>query len=222
LAIYKQFYVDNGTSYQQVDIRNYSNKDIPDLIALQRECFPPPFPEDLLWNEKQLYSHIERFPEGALCAASEGRIIGSMTTLMIDFDPQHPHHRWDEVTDNGYIGTHQNDGNSLYVVDISVSPDYRKLGIGKRLMQSMYELTVFKGLKRLIGGGRIPHYHKSAAEMTPEQYVQAVLDGEKRDPVLSFLLHCGRSPVCVIPGYIEDEESLDYAVLMEWKNPFLR
>lgn len=89
-----------------------------------------------------------------------------------------------------------------------------------RLMQSMYELTVFKGLKRLIGGGRIPHYHKSAEEMTPEQYVQAVLDGEKRDPVLSFLLHCGRSPVCVIPGYIEDEESLDYAVLMEWKNPF--
>ncbi|EWH21509.1 acetyltransferase [Bacillus haynesii] len=220
--MYKQFYVDNGTSYQQVDIRNYSKKDIPDLIALQRECFPPPFPEDLLWNEKQLYSHIERFPEGALCAASEGRIIGSMTTLMIDFDPQHPHHRWDEVTDNGYIGTHQNDGNSLYVVDISVSPDYRKLGIGKRLMQSMYELTVFKGLKRLIGGGRIPHYYKSAAEMTPEQYVQAVLDGEKRDPVLSFLLHCGRSPVCVIPGYIEDEESLDYAVLMEWKNPFLR
>ncbi|MCI4130097.1 GNAT family N-acetyltransferase [Bacillus haynesii] len=220
--MYKQFYVDNGTSYQQVDIRNYSKKDIPDLIALQRECFPPPFPEDLLWNEKQLYSHIERFPEGALCAASEGRIIGSMTTLMIDFDPQHSHHRWDEVTDNGYIGTHQNDGNSLYVVDISVSPDYRKLGIGKRLMQSMYELTVFKGLKRLIGGGRIPHYYKSAAEMTPEQYVQAVLDGEKRDPVLSFLLHCGRSPVCVIPGYIEDEESLDYAVLMEWKNPFLR
>lgn len=87
-------------------------------------------------------------------------------------------------------------------------------------MQSMYELTVFKGLKRLIGGGRIPHYHKSAEEMTPEQYVQAVLDGEKRDPVLSFLLQCGRSPVCVIPGYIEDEESLHYAVLMEWKNPF--
>ncbi|MFB6497677.1 GNAT family N-acetyltransferase [Bacillus haynesii] len=220
--MYKQFYVDNGTSYQQVDIRNYSKKDIPDLIALQRECFPPPFPEDLLWNEKQLYSHIERFPDGALCAASEGRIIGSMTALMTDFNPKHPHHRWDEVTDNGYIGTHQNDGNSLYVVDISVSPDYRKLGIGKRLMQSMYELTVFKGLKRLIGGGRIPHYHKSAAEITPEQYVQAVLDGEKRDPVLSFLLHCGRSPVCVIPGYIEDEESLDYAVLMEWKNPFLR
>ncbi|QHZ46581.1 GNAT family N-acetyltransferase [Bacillus sp. NSP9.1] len=191
-------------------------------MSLQRECFPAPFPADLLWNGKQLRSHIDIFPEGAVCAVAEGRLIGSMTGLIIDFDPSRPHHNWDEVTDSGYIRTHQNNGNSLYVVDISVSPDHRKLGIGKWLMQTMYELTVDKGLERLLGGGRIPHYHKSAEQLSPEQYVQAVLRGEKRDPVLSFLLQCGRSPLCVIPDYLEDEESLHYGVLMEWKNPFFK
>lgn len=219
--ILKQFFVDYGAMYQQVEIRNYSYKDIPALVSLQKECFPPPFPEELLWNEKQLRSHIDVFRDGALCAALGGRIIGSMTGLIINFDPDRPRHKWEDATGRGYIRNHQEDGNALYVVDISVSPLYRKLGIGKRLMQTMYELTVFKGLERLLGGGRIPCYHKSAHSMSPEQYVQAVLDGKKRDPVLSFLLHCGRSPLCVIPEYLEDEESLNNAVLMEWKNPFL-
>ncbi|MCY8032341.1 GNAT family N-acetyltransferase [Bacillus sonorensis] len=218
--IRKQIYVDAGASYQKVEIRNYSYEDIPALISLQKECFPPPFPEELLWNEKQLRSHVDVFQEGALCAVAAGRIIGSMTGLIVHFDPDHPRHKWEEATDHGYIRNHVSRGNSLYVVDISVSPSYRKLGIGKWLMQTMYELTVFKGLERLLGGGRIPHYHQSAESLSPEQYVQAVLDGKKRDPVLSFLLHCGRSPLCIIPDYLDDEESLGHAVLMEWKNPF--
>jgi hypothetical protein len=48
-----------------------------------------------------------------------------------------------------------------------------------------------------------------------------VLQGELQDPVISFLLRCGRTPVKVVENYLEDEESLNHAVLMEWKNPFL-
>ncbi|MNY77961.1 hypothetical protein D3C86_2180320 [compost metagenome] len=50
--------------------------------------------------------------------------------------------------------------------------------------------------------------------------MNAVMQGELKDPVMTFLLRCGRTPVKLVSDYLEDEESLNYAMLMEWKNPF--
>ena len=216
----KSFYVFQDAMPLPVTIRNYQVSDIPEMIDIQKECFPPPFPVELWWNEEQLRSHIEKFPEGALCAEVDGHLIGSMTGLITQFDPKHPQHTWEEVTDHGYIRNHRANGNSLYVVDISVRPAYRKCGIGKWLMQSMYETVVQLRLERLLGGGRMPGYHRYADQMTPEQYASAVMKGELRDPVITFLLRCGRTPVAVAHNYLEDEESCNHALLMEWKNPF--
>jgi hypothetical protein len=87
-------------------------------------------------------------------------------------------------------------------------------------MQSMYETVVSLNLERLIGGGRLPGYHKYSEEMSIEEYVSQVLGGKLNDPVMSFLLHCGRTPVCPIENYLDDDESCHYGMLMEWKNPF--
>ena len=216
----KEFYVfDNGKPVPAV-IRNYNTSDIPRLILIQQESFPPPFPSDLWWNEEQLTNHVTLFPEGALCIEVNGEIAGSMTGLLVDFNPSKPDHSWDEITDSGYIRNHKRKGNTLYVVDISVRPSFRKLGLGKLLMQSMYEVVIHLGLERLLGGGRMPGYKKQAELMTPEQYIQAVIKGALEDPVITFLLRCGRTPVKVVENYLEDEESKNYGTLMEWKNPF--
>jgi ribosomal protein S18 acetylase RimI-like enzyme len=216
----KELYVFDQDRPIPAVIRNYEEKDFPALIRIQQESFPPPFPSELWWNTEQLSNHVSLFPEGALCIEVDGEIAGSMTGLLVDFDPNHPVHTWADITDNGYIRNHNPNGDTLYVVDISVRPSYRKLGLGKWLMLSMYEVVVHKGLKRLLGGGRIPGYHKKANEMTAEQYLEGVVKGEWKDPVITFLLRCGRTPVKVIPNYLEDEESCHYGVLMEWKNPF--
>jgi hypothetical protein len=68
----------------------------------------------------------------------------------------------------------------------------------------------------------MPGYHKHAALMSPEEYVRKVTAGELKDPVLSFLLGCGRVPLALVAGYLEDGESLNYACLMEWRNPFMQ
>ncbi len=216
----KELFVFDGDRPVPAVIRNYEEKDFPGLIRIQQESFPPPFPAELWWNTEQLSKHVELFPEGALCVEVDGEIAGSMTGLLVDFDPAAPHHSWAEVTDNGYVRNHNPKGNTLYVVDISVRPSNRKLGLGKWLMLSMYDLVVHKGLERLLGGGRMPGYHKKAGEMTAEQYLETVLKGEIKDPVITFLLRCGRTPVTVVADYLEDEESCNYAALMEWKNPF--
>lgn len=216
----KEFYVfDNGKPVPAV-IRNYNTNDIPRLILIQQESFPPPFSSDLWWNEEQLTNHVTLFPEGALCIEVNGEIAGSMTGLLVDFNPSKPDHSWDEITDSGYIRNHKRKGNTLYVVDISVRPSFRKLGLGKLLMQSMYEVVIHLGLERLLGGGRMPGYKKQAELMTPEHYIEAVIKGALEDPVITFLLRCGRTPVKIVENYLEDEESKNYGTLMEWKNPF--
>lgn len=203
-----------------VIIRNYTNKDFAAMIRLQAACFPPPFPSELWWNEQQLKNHVTLFPQGALCVELAGEIIGSMTTLRVQFDPKNPQHTWDEMTDHGYIRCHDPDGNTLYVVDICISPKYRKLNLGKQMMQAMYQVVVELKLDRLVGGGRMPGYRQYADHMTAEQYAQSVVNGDLFDPVLTFLLRCGRMPLALIENYLDDEESLNYGLLMEWKNPF--
>ncbi|KMJ57060.1 acetyltransferase [Bacillus sp. LL01] len=216
----KEVYVFDQDKPVKAVIRNYQETDFEHLIRVQQECFPPPFPSDLWWNEEQLKNHVDLFPEGALCVELEGEIIGSITGLRVDYVPGEPDHSWEQITDNGYIRNHQSEGNTLYVVDISVSPCYRKLGLGKLLMQSMYEVVIQLGMERLLGGGRMPHYHKYEDKMSADIYLEKVVSGEIKDPVITFLLRCGRSPVKVVRNYLEDEESRNHAILMEWKNPF--
>ena len=217
---YKELYVSNERKPFPATIRNYREEDFAELIRIQKECFPPPFPEELWWNTEQLKNHTTLFPVGALCIEVEGKLAGSMTALLVDFDMNEPHHTWEEITDNGYIRTHNQNGNTLYVVDICVSPVYRKLGLGKWLMLSMYDIVVHLKLERLLGGSRMPGYHRYEKDMTPELYIQSVVKGDIQDSVISFLLRCGRIPVQVIPNYLQDEESCNYGVLMEWRNPF--
>lgn len=216
----KEFFVFDQDRPVPAVIRNYEEKDFPGLILIQEESFPPPFPSELWWNVEQLQNHVTLFPEGALCIEVNGEVAGSMTGLLVDFDPHHAEHTWEEITDNGYIRNHNPNGNTLYVVDIGVRPKYRKLGLGKWLMFSMYDIVVHHRLERLLGGGRMPGYQQHAKELTPEEYLKAVVKGDVKDPVITFLLRCGRTPVQVVANYLEDEESDNYGTLMEWKNPF--
>jgi ribosomal protein S18 acetylase RimI-like enzyme len=215
----QEYYAFQGNVPVKAMIRNYTKLDFEALVAVQKECFPPPFPEELWWNEEQLKNHVELFPEGAFCVGVDGEVVGSMTALIVNYKPGDTH-SWEEVTDNGYIRNHNPKGNTLYVVDISVKPAFRKLGIGKKMMQAMYETVVHLDLDRLLGGGRLPGYHKHSAELSPEQYVEKVVEGELKDPVTTFLMRVGRVPVGVAHNYLDDDESGNCAALMEWKNPF--
>lgn len=202
-------------------IRNYAARDFEELIRIQAESFPPPYPEELLWNQEQLSSHVQHYPEGAICIEVDGELAGSMTALRMQWDSAYPSsHTWAEVTDDGYIRNHQPDGNTLYIVDLCVRPKYRKWGLAQLMMQAMYHLVIAQGMDRLLGAGRMPGYHRVAEQLSAQQYLDQVAAGEMHDPVISFLLRCGRMPVGVAADYLDDEESCHYAALMEWRNPF--
>ncbi|MCP3025922.1 GNAT family N-acetyltransferase [Halobacillus sp. A5] len=205
--------------FNHIHIRNYEEQDFSRLIEVQKKAFPPPFPSDLWWDEEQLYNHISIFRDGCICIEVEGEIAGSMTAMRTEIN-ENTHHTWEEVTAGGTMRTHNPNGSVLYVVDICIDPAYRSLGLGSQLTQAMYETVVHYKLDRLMGGARMPAYHKYKNDLTPEEYVNLVLKNEITDPVLTFLFKAGRSPVCPMAEYIDDKESCNYGLITEWRNPF--
>lgn len=202
----------------QIIVRPYTLNDFDALLRVQQEAFPPPFPEELLWKREHVEAHVTAYPEGAMVAVCDGEIAGSATSLRVTYTGAP--HTWEEVSDRGYIrGRHEPDGDSLYGIDLCVRPAFRGKGIAHALYEARKQLVVRSGLKRFMAGCRIPGYRDVANHLNAADYVRLVADGERHDLVLSFMLKQGMRPLQVLDDYLEDAESCDKAVLVEWANP---
>jgi ribosomal protein S18 acetylase RimI-like enzyme len=198
-----------------ISVRRYTLADFDQLVRIQRECFPPPFPAELWWRREQIASQLQHFPAGALCAVEGDELVGSATCSRIRFDPAHPRHTWAEVADDGYIRTCDPTGDTLYGIDVAVRPAWRGRGVARALYQARFALVRELGLQRFLAGSRISGYHRFR-ELTAEQYAAEVVAGRLMDPVITPQLKAGLQPVCVLPEYVPDEESRNYALLMQW------
>ncbi|MBT2759463.1 bifunctional GNAT family N-acetyltransferase/carbon-nitrogen hydrolase family protein [Mesobacillus foraminis] len=196
-------------------IRNMQREDIDGIIKMQNVCFPGMEP----WKRDQLESHLSIFPDGQFVAEYDGEVIGSCSSLIINFDEYDDRHSWDDITDNGYITNHNPEGYNLYGIEVMVHPDYRKMKVGQRLYDARKELARQYNLKSIIIGGRIPNYHLVAGEMSPREYVDQVTSLKLYDPVLSFQLKNEFTLMRINRNYLPDDKASNkYATLMEWNN----
>jgi hypothetical protein len=100
-----------------------------------------------------------------------------------------------------------------------VDPKARRSGVGTRFYEARKQLVRERSLKPLLTGGRIPGYAQVSTSMTPQEYVGAVVAGRRKDPTLSFQLANGLVVLDVVPEYLKDRDSHDFATLLEWLNP---
>jgi predicted amidohydrolase/GNAT superfamily N-acetyltransferase len=200
---------------KKIVVRNITPDDYHHVIELQKKCFPGMKP----WSLEQLQHHYRIFQEGQICVEYEGKIIGSSSSLIIDFDDYSDQHTWAEITDNGYITNHDPEGYNLYGMEIMVHPDYRRMKIGHRIYEARKQLAREFNLKSIIIGGRIPNYHKNEEKMTVREYIEEVLVQNVYDPVLTFQMKNGFNVIRILTNYLPgDKESRTYAVLSEWNN----
>ena len=199
----------------RLEIRPLTLEDYDEVSLLQRACFPGVDP----WSKDDLAAQIRRFPEGQIGIELDGKLVATSSSLIVLGDDWQNLHDFDEVTTNGTIEEHDDEGDTLYGTDIAVSPEHRNQRLARRIYEYRKELMRRYNLRRLFIAGRLPGL-ATHPELTPEEYVRLVVAKELVDPTLNAQLAQGFAIRRVLRDYLPgDVESRGCAVLMEWINP---
>ena len=201
-------------------LRSATRADLQALITLNKLCYPILAEENVVWKEPQLRNHLSVFPDGQIVAEFGGRLIGAVSSLIVDMgrDPLRPH-TYAGITDGGYFYNHDREGDTLYGADVYVHPDFRGRGVGAALYEARRHLCRELNLRRILAGGRLWNYSELSDKMTPDEYIAKVEAGEIKDLVLSFQLREGFAVRGVLRNYLNDPRSKNSASLIEWLNP---
>lgn len=195
------------------------------LAELQQIIFPLLAPDE--WFTAAMYrAHVAVFPDGQLCALAhtdDGIVVAGATTTFrtnLSFEGDVPYYF--EVIGEGYLTTHEPDGEWLYGVDVGVHPIYRRLGIGSRLYDARRGLVRRLNLRGELVAGLLPGYESHQHQMSVDDYVERVVAGELVDPTLTMQLRNGFRVRRLLKGYIHDARSNDTATLIVRENPDYR
>ncbi len=202
--------------HEKVIVRKSTFNDIDRLVGLSKIGFPGMDP----FEASHLESHLQIFPEGQYCIEYDKRVIGSCSTMILNFSDYSQEDNFKKITDDGYIRNHNPIGMNLYGVDVVIHPNYRDLKLGSKLYEVRRNLCKSMNLKSIIFGGRIPQYYQYSNQMAVEKYVSEVEKENIYDPTLTFQLNQGFILKGIISNYLPDDaKSLKYAALLEWENP---
>ena len=123
------------------------------------------------------------------------------------------------MTDAGSFERHDPGGDTLYLADIYVHRDAWSQGIGRALYGALFALCRRLGTERVVGGGRLHDYIDAPPGLGVEDYVAQVMRGERRDRVLLSQLRAGFEVRGLLPNYLHDWRSRNWATLIVWTNP---
>jgi GNAT superfamily N-acetyltransferase len=207
-------------SKPQVTLRKAAGRDLAALVALNRAAYPDLAEQEVVFSEEHLRAHAAVFPRGQVVAEIDGVVVGAIATLILPrtTDPLGAH-TWYEATGDGFFTTHDPAGETLYLADVYVDRAAWGRGVGTALYGALRSLCRELGLARIVAGGRLWGYHAVAHERTPEAYIDDVVLGVRIDRVLTSQLKAGFVVRGVLPSYLPDPKSCDFASLLEWVNP---
>ena len=204
----------------RVNVRQATRADDPALVELNKAAYPTMAEDNVVWGETHLHAHLRIFPQGQMVAEVEGKIVGMVSSLIVDMGPDPlRQHTWAGIPDSGYFTNHNPEDDTLYGADVCVHPDTRGLGVGAALYEARRKLCKEMNLRRILAGGRLFYYCDYADKYTPEEYAHRVVAGEIRDLVLSFQLREGFMLRGVLSNYLRDARSKNFASMIEWLNP---
>ena len=201
-------------------VRRAKITDVPTLVELNGSAYPDLIEEGVVFSEEQLRAHVERFARGQLVAEIDGVLVGAISSFIppATIDPL-GRHTWLGITDGGFYSRHDPAGRTLYLADVYVAPAFWRKGVSQRLYAALLDLCRELGLDHVVAGGRLWGFSEVADRMTASEYVESVLRGARRDPVLNSQLRAGFVVRGLLRNYLHDWRSRNWATLLELPNP---
>jgi GNAT superfamily N-acetyltransferase len=217
VSITGKFYPIHDILSQSVSytLKKTSESHIPGVVALQRQCFPEPFPIEALWKTEHIQNHIKIFPAGQFVVTKNNEVVASCTNMLVSRESWEAHESWDNSTGGLSLQNHNPAGSVLHGIDISVHPAHRNRGLGKLLYNARFELVKTLSLIKYGTVCRIPDYRDSKCP-SPDDFIKSVLDNRQSDRTLTPLLKMGLQFKGIIQNYMEDEESGNTGAILEW------
>jgi hypothetical protein len=203
----------------RIIVRQAVLADIDGYLKLQAERWN----QDNMAHRDQLESRLKAYPQGMLVAERNGEIVGMTYAMRItDYDFENPP-SWNAITHNGYCDNADPQGKFIFGVDLSTAKGVGHLA-GDQLLLQVARIAIAENIKFALLGGRMPGYHKHASTMSAEQYLWAKDDkGRPLDRQVRYYTSIpGLNAIKAIPNYFNDPDSLDYGVLLTWRNPLYR
>ncbi len=194
---------------------NLSVEYAEELEELELAVFSTINPVDL-YDAAELRTLASVFPEGNFVALDQGRPIGMGLGILTNFDFEHTQHSLAEV---GGTELHDPDADWYYGTDISVYPEYRGRGVGRRLYELRKDCVRSLGKRGIVAGGVIPGFADHIDFMSAQEYIDKVVAGDLYDPTLTFQLENGFQACGVIENYLDDASVGNNSVLIVWENP---
>ena len=186
-----------------------------ELEALELAAFPTIDPSDL-YSAAELHELATLFPEGNFMVLDEGRAVGMGLGIFTEFDFDNTQHSLADVGGNEH---HSPSGPWYYGTDISVYPEYRGRGIGRKLYELRKDCVRRFNKRGIVAGGVLPGYADHIDAMSAQTYIDKVVAGELYDPTLTFQLENGFRAAGVIEDYLDDPSVGNNSVLIVWDNP---
>ncbi|AKO52604.1 hydrolase [Marinobacter psychrophilus] len=171
------------------------------------------------WPRDTIKALVKQFPDGQICIEKSGELVAVALTVSVQYERFSNPHTYDDLILRDEKLRHDVKGDSLYGLDVFIDPEYRGYRLGRRLYEARKELCRSMNLRAILAGGRIPSYHKYKDHATPAEYIERVSRKDIYDPILSFQLSNDFQVTRLLHKYLpEDEKSLGYATLLEWRN----
>lgn len=194
---------------------------IQGFVEVNQAAWPPPVPERYLWTEEKVCSQFEHCPHLLFVAFAGDRIIGTLSIIHISQEHAEGAKDWEQTSGFGTLSTHEPDGNCAFGLDLSVRPDAAGEKAGDALIEKgILCAVILENRKGVFLGSRVPSYRKWALKRTIEEHVFG--NGRTRDPEIRLYQSEGFRIIKIVPGYMEDPDSLNYGVLMFWENRLYR
>lgn len=212
-----------------ISLRSLEESDLKEIGRVEKATWPKDWQAPI----EKFKARIARFPRGAIGIFENGKLAGVSTSMRINFNPETVdgyHKTWDEITGNGYITTHEPDGNTLYVVSVGVESRAQGKGYGQRLVAKQLELAKTLECKYLMLGARLPKFREylETQNIKPETLQQTELvkkaqayldlrrnDSQRQEPEIRFYERCGlRVLKLTDPNFGPDPESCNFGVIM--------
>ena len=195
-----------------------------DALEHMQTLIYPTLSHDELFTAEKYLNQIRLFPEGQFVALAtiddHETVVGATTTFRIQFDFNHPQHRFVEIVADGWLTHHDPHGEWLYGASIEVLPEFRRMGICGRLYSARQELIRQLNLRGEITGGMLPGYKEYKGSMTVDEFVWNVVSGRAYCPTLTTQLKNGFQVKGVLHDYVTDPNAEDCCSLLVRENPY--